>query len=162
MWTSTGAVQSLRSKYRSKMDYSTGFGVIHTLGRKGEKNGNQQNQQKYVTDREHEFIAILPLDIFLEFFADPIQLADVLTKRAKKLVAAWMERNGGKEKAGKRRPNQMCYTLCNCEWRTSKNKPEKSSYTLQLSTFNYTLNHQQDENPKIKLTDIKVKRRSKE
>ena len=50
---------------------------------------------------------------------------------------------------------------CNCEWNTSENKPEKSSYTLELSSFNYTLSQKQDKNPKIKLTDIKVRGKTK-
>jgi hypothetical protein len=46
--------------------------------------------------------------------------------------------------------------LANYEWKSSKGKPEKSIWTLQLSTFGFTSAKQQDKNPVIELKDIKV------
>jgi hypothetical protein len=127
--------------------------VIHTLGTKGER---KSKGARYGQVRDHEYIAILSLDTFLGFFANPSEAAELLLRKSKQLVAEWREKNGSPQMVGKRRPNSVTYNLAEYQWRSSRGKDERSVYTIQLSTYHFTFNHQQDLNPEIRLGDVKV------
>jgi hypothetical protein len=150
----TGAVQSLRLKYKSKVNYNGKFAVIHTSGLKSDPRANREYRGP---PKDHEYIAILNLEVFLDLFAEPETLAAILTKKGQQLVATWMEKNSNPRMQGKRRPNSVTYNLAEYEWRGGRgSRQEKSIYTLQLSTYHFTINHQQDARPEISLNDVKV------
>ena len=79
-----GPVQALRLKYRNKVNYGGRFAVIKTSGFKSEK---AANDTRYGTPKENEFIAMLPLNVFLKLMANPTELADRLTVSVEKLMA---------------------------------------------------------------------------
>jgi hypothetical protein len=158
-----GATQSLRIKYKSKANFGPGFAIFHTSGEKSSNLSYSSSSSTYSAagnsykqDKDHEYIAILNLDTFLEFFNSPLQLADIFTRKGKQLVAAWNSDNSHPGKVGCRQPTSMTYALAEYEWRSGRGKSEKSIWTLQLSTYGFTVNKQQDKLPVIELKDIKV------
>lgn len=144
-------MQQLRLKYKNKADYSSGFAVFHTSVPRVE------GKRKYANTENIEHVAILDLATFLEFFAQPVELADILVNKAKSLVSTWMEKNGGNDMIGKRRPISFTYLLAKYPWTSSKNRREESAYTLQLSSWGYTSNVQQVTYPKMGINDVKVR-----
>jgi hypothetical protein len=113
--------------------------------------------EMHAVPREHEFIAILPLGVFMDLFSDSSEVWQMLKCRAETVLSDWMEKNKSAKMVGKRRPVGVTWNLCECAWKTSRGRQEERSvWCLQISTFNYTINHQQDLQPKITAADLKV------
>jgi hypothetical protein len=146
-------------KYKSKYNYDGRYAVLHTSGLKSDKE-KKDGTDRYAVPREHEFIAILPLGVFLDLFSTAEDVEEKLRERAEVVIAQWNVQNKHKSKIGRRSPVGMTWDLCRCEWKTNKGRStELSKWCLQISTFNYTINHQQDLKPEISLQDLKVKSR---
>jgi hypothetical protein len=136
------------------VNYGGAFAVIRTSGFKSEK---VATDTRFGTPRESEFVALLPLSVFLSFFANPSELADILKTKVDVLMSAWQEKNGAPGRAGKRRPNQVSYDLDTNVWRATKStKEERSTYVLSFSTYNFTVQNNNAHSPKIKPADVKV------
>jgi hypothetical protein len=156
-----GSVQSLRLKYKNKVNFRGGFAVIQTSGLRSEK---AVADARYGPPKEHDFVAILPLDVFFSFFADPAELADILTSKVGILMNTWMEKNGSPTMVGKRRPNSLSYDLDSHVWKVNNKgaKEERSTYCLSFSTYNFTVQNQEIPKPKIRLCDVKVRQQTDE
>jgi hypothetical protein len=127
--------------------------VIHTSGEKSTKD----SKMGYTATREHEFVAILSLASFLQFFYDPMAMASLLERKGGVIVSTWNEKNSSKNMVGHRKPCFVTFDIASYEWKTNKGRiTEKSVYTLQISSYAFTIGHMQDENPVIKLSDLKV------
>jgi hypothetical protein len=149
-----GPVQALRLKYRNKVNYGGRFAVIKTSGFKSEK---AANDTRYGSPKENEFIAMLPLNVFLKLMANPTELADRLTVSVEKLMAEWMLKNSAPGMAGKRRPNTVSYNLDTHIWRPNKSaREERSTYVMSFSTYNFTVQNANAHSPKITPKDVKV------
>jgi hypothetical protein len=143
-------------KYKSKYNYEGRYAVLHTSGLKSDKE-RKDAAERYAVPREHEFIAILPLDLFLDLFRTASCVEDMLRKKGEEVLTAWRQQNKSARMVGKRRPVGMSWNLCNCQWKSGKGRQQETSiWCLQISTFNYTINHQQDPQPDITMLDLKV------
>jgi hypothetical protein len=148
-----GPTQSLRSKYKNKMDYQGQYAIIHTSAEKTSRDA----RMGYATTRDHEFVAILSLCSFLQFFGDPVAMANLLEKKGSIVARTWNEKNSDRKMVGHRKPCGVTFDIASYEWRTNKGRnTEKSVYCLQISSYAFTINHMQDEEPAIKQSDLKV------
>lgn len=120
-------------RYKNRVDYSSGYLVFQTQTRRRE--GKRSSYSKFSSSEITENVCLLDLDTFKRFFADPKALAEFLTGRAKTLVTAWMEKNAGADKQGRRTPVQFVYSLQTFPWRGAKQREERSTFTLQLNTY---------------------------
>lgn len=143
-------MQGLRVRYRSKLNYSSGFAVFSTWGVKG---GYDRDGNKYDELKEVELVALLPLNVFTSIFANGPLLAENLEEKARGVLASWKEENRGVERAD-RFHTSVAYELGSWRWRDGR-REEKSTYTLQLSSFGFTHNAT-GENAEPELEDLKV------
>lgn len=120
-------------RYRNRVDYSSGYVSIHTTQRRRE--GKRSIYSKFQSNEVQENVALLDLHTFKEFFADPKALAEFLLSRAKVLVSTWMAKNAGPDMVGRRAPVGYSYELVSFPWVGSKNRAEKSTYVMQMSSY---------------------------
>jgi hypothetical protein len=64
-------------KYKPKYNYEGKYAVLHTSGLKSDKD-RKDGADRYAIPREHEFIAILPLEVFIKLFTSASTFEGIL------------------------------------------------------------------------------------
>jgi hypothetical protein len=109
------------------------------------------------TTRDHEFVAILSLCSFLQFFGDALSMADLLERKGNVILRSWNEKNSDRSMVGKRKPVSVTFDIASYDWKTNKGRnSERSVYCLQISSYAFTIGHMQDDCPVLQRSDLKV------
>jgi hypothetical protein len=143
----TGPEAQMRRVYRAYCNYETGLAILSMPRDKGPRDL-----------KEKAYIAILDLGSFLKYFGNPADLYAHLHKRAQEVVAAWKQQNCTKEAFGKRRPTNYQEEICRYTWLNNRGREETSIYYVDLNTFLFTKQSATVEKPKIRLSDVKVRK----
>jgi hypothetical protein len=150
-----GARSSQRNKYRRVANYDGMYAVLSTTRERTER-----DRDGSTTVGEKEFLTVLPLTVFISFFASPLDVHNSLKDRALHLCAEWNKLNGTPSMRGKRTPLSLTYDLCKSVTKTNRGRLNEREdigiFKIQLTSYGYTVQTQQEDLPVIKLKDIRV------
>jgi hypothetical protein len=93
---------------------------------------------------------------FSGVFGDPEALCKHLQTKTSDILGEWKQLNGGKDMIGLRSPVQKIFNICTYSWLNEKGRRETSHYDLQLNTFNFTLQSQNELKPVIRHKDVTI------
>jgi hypothetical protein len=152
-----GLKLSQRNRYRRLVNYDGLYAVMSTFGEKTERDKDGQ----IVVVGEKEFLIVLPLLTFLNFFSNPVDVHDLFLDKGRQICGEWNKINGGAHMLGHRNPVSVTYCLSKFEWKTNRGRPnervDSSYFTIQLTSWGFTINSQQIMQPNITLKDVRVK-----
>ena len=102
------------------MDFSAGFVVMSAVNEGSEASSFYPN------------MIVLPLDKFLDAFAEPEAIAELVRERSGHLIREWTLLNGTPDSAGSRTQTEKLFTLFEHTWKTYGNTQHRSQCELQV------------------------------
>ena len=110
------------------MDFASGYVVMSLVYHAGNPTDEDQFQH----------MVLLPIDKFLEAFADPQAMAEAVDKKANQVIREWFLLNGKPDTVGNRTQTERAFTLAEHSWKQYGKIPHRSLYELQFQTWGFT------------------------
>ena len=110
------------------MDFTSGYVVMSLVYHAGNPTDEDQFQH----------MVLVPVDKFLEAFADPQAMAEAVDLKANQVIKEWGLLNGNPETAGNRTQVERAFTLSEHSWKQYGKIQHRSLYELQLQTWGFT------------------------
>ena len=136
-----GPASAMRRRTSSCLDFTgDGYIVCSTLKPKSAKFEDPYEQVQQYKKKEGDFyyVAVLPVKPFLAVLDDPREFANILEKKAKEVLAEWIEKNKGVEMP-RRLLTERQFILHSFDFRNAQGGFEHTQIEMQLSSYGYTL-----------------------
>ena len=92
----------------------------------------------------------------MSFFKDPKKLGGIFLNEAETLVRKWLASYKDETTVGKRCCVARNYSLTPNAYLSSKGRPSKSTYKLQITSYAHNLANQNEARPRLTWRDLKV------